>query len=67
MTKKIFAKRLKQARKNRKYSQKNLGIRVGLSDKTISIYEKGGVYPPIDNLLRITKELNIKVSDLLDD
>jgi transcriptional regulator with XRE-family HTH domain len=58
MTTKLFATKLKKAREEKGYSQKELGLRVGLSDKSISIYEKGSVYPPISNLLRIAKELD---------
>lgn len=62
MTPKILAKRLKEAREEIGYSQKELGLRVGLSDKSISIYEKGTVYPPISNLLRMAKELKKEIS-----
>lgn len=57
MTPKLMAKKLKKAREEMGYSQRTLGLRVGLSDKSISIYEKGAVYPPISNLMRISKEL----------
>jgi transcriptional regulator with XRE-family HTH domain len=64
---KIFAKRLKKAREDMGYSQKMLGVRVGLSDKSISMYEKGTVYPPVSNLLKIAKELNKEVEYFLED
>jgi len=67
MTPKIFAKRLKDAREEYGYSQKQLGLRVGLSDKSISIYEKGSVYPPISNLIRISKELKKDVEYFIKD
>lgn len=67
MTPKIFAKRLRQAREECGYSQKQLGLRVGLSDKSISIYEKGIVYPPISNLIRISKELKKDIEYFLKD
>lgn len=67
MTSKIFAKRLKEAREEIGYSQKELGLRVGLSDKSISIYEKGTVYPPISNLLKIAKELKKDIEYFLKD
>jgi len=53
MNTKIFAKRLRKAREDKGYSQKMLGVRVGLSDKSISMYEKGTVYPPVTNLHKI--------------
>lgn len=67
MTTKIFAKRLKDAREESGYSQKQLGTRVGLSDKSISMYEKGTVYPPVSNLLKIAKELDKDISYFLED
>lgn len=67
MTPKIFAKKLREAREEIGYSQKQLGLRVGLSDKSISMYEKGTVYPPVSNLLRISKELKKGVEYFLKD
>jgi transcriptional regulator with XRE-family HTH domain len=63
----IFAKRFKKARIEKGYSQKQLGMRVGLSDKSISMYEKGIVYPPISNLLKLAKELDKDISYFLSD
>lgn len=62
-----FAKRFKEARINKGYSQKQLGMRVGLSDKSISMYEKGVVYPPISNLLKLAKELDKDIAYFLSD
>ena len=67
MNSKIFAKRLRTAREEKGYSQKDLGLRVGLSDKSISIYEKGNVYPPVCNLLKIAKELGKSIGCFLED
>ena len=67
MNTKIFAQRLRDAREEMGYSQKTLGMRVGLSDKSISIYEKGTVYPPISNLLKIAKELKKDIGYFLED
>jgi len=44
-----------------------LGVRVGLSDKAISMYEKGTVYPPVTNLLKIAKELDKDIGYFLED
>ncbi|MFA5633747.1 MAG: helix-turn-helix transcriptional regulator [Candidatus Dojkabacteria bacterium] len=65
MNTKLFAKRLKDARKDAGFSQMQLGMRVGLSDKSISMYEKGTVYPPVSNLLKIAKELKKDISYFL--
>lgn len=67
MNTKIFAERLKTAREQMGYSQRVLGMRVGLSDKSISMYEKGTVYPPVTNLLKIAKELDKDISYFLKD
>lgn len=67
MTTKIFAERLKEAREAMGYSQRVLGMRVGLSDKSISMYENGTVYPPVGNLLKIAKELNKDIGYFLQD
>jgi transcriptional regulator with XRE-family HTH domain len=67
MDTKIFAERLRRAREEKGYSQKTLGIRVGLSDKSISIYEKGSMYPPVTNLLKIAKELEKDIAYFLQD
>ncbi len=67
MNTKTFAQRLREAREEMGYSQKMLGVRVGLSDKSISMYEKGTVYPPVTNLLKIAKELNKDIGYFLED
>ncbi len=67
MTPRIFARKLREAREEIGYSQKQLGLRVGLSDKSISMYEKGTVYPPVSNLLKISKELKKEVEYFLKD
>ena len=67
MNTKTFAKRLREAREDMGYSQKILGVRVGLSDKSISMYERGTVYPPVTNLLKIAKELNKDIGYFLED
>jgi len=67
MNTRIFAQRLREAREQKGYSQKTLGMRVGLSDKSISMYEKGTVYPPVGNLLKIAKELDKDISYFLED
>jgi transcriptional regulator with XRE-family HTH domain len=67
MNTKIFAERLRKAREEKGFSQKMLGVRVGLSDKSISMYEKGTVYPPVTNLLKIAKELEKDIAYFLED
>ena len=67
MTSKKLGERLKKAREDKKLTQRELSIRIGLSDKSISIYEKGKVYPPLRNLFMLSKELGVDISELLTD
>ena len=60
-----FAKRLKQARELAGLSQRELGLLVGLSDKSISAYEQGRVLPPLDILPKIAKYLDKPISYFL--
>ncbi len=62
-----FQERLKTARETRNLSQRKLGMLLGLSDKAISAYESGRTYPPLDTLLRISKELGKPVSYFMDE
>ena len=67
MTPSKFAKRLKEAREEKGFSQRQLALRVGLSDKSISAYERGNTYPPVANLLIIANTLNKPVSYFLEE
>lgn len=67
MTSSKLGERLRKAREEKRLTQRELAIRVGLSDKSISIYEKGKVYPPIRNLLMLCRELDISTSQILTD
>ncbi|HHX99408.1 TPA: helix-turn-helix transcriptional regulator [Candidatus Dojkabacteria bacterium] len=65
MTPKILGSRIRKEREKKGYTQRELAMRVGLSDKSISLYEKGVSYPPIRNLLVICKELDITIGEIL--
>ncbi|MBP8979079.1 helix-turn-helix transcriptional regulator [Candidatus Dojkabacteria bacterium] len=67
MTPKILGSRIREEREKKGFTQRELAMRVGLSDKSISLYEKGVSYPPIRNLLMICKELDIVVGEILSD
>ena len=67
MNTKIFADRLRKSRIEKGLTQRELAIRVGLSDKSISIYENGKAYPPVNNLLMIAKELGKDIAYFLSD
>ena len=53
-----LASRIKKARENAHISQRELGESIGVSDKSISSYEKGRSIPPIKKLKRIAKKTN---------
>jgi transcriptional regulator with XRE-family HTH domain len=48
-----LAKRISAARSNAHLSQHELGESIGVSDKSISAYEKGRSQPPLENLRKI--------------
>lgn len=55
---KIFGKKLRKARLEKKLSQKGLGLALGLSDKTISSYESGRSYPNLEMLQKFVEILS---------
>lgn len=48
-----LGRRLKQAREEARMSQLQVGVSLGVSDKTISGYEAGRISPPIDKLIAL--------------
>lgn len=48
-----LGKRIKTAREEARMSQLQVGVSLGVSDKTISGYEAGRIAPPIDKLLHL--------------
>jgi transcriptional regulator with XRE-family HTH domain len=53
-----LAKRIRTARENAHLSQQELANGIGVSDKSISAYEKGRSYPPLKNLQKISDATN---------
>lgn len=53
-----LAKRIRTARENARLSQDELGKSIGLSDKSVSAYEKGRSQPPLENLRKIAEVTN---------
>ncbi len=51
-----IAVRIKKARVSVHISQKELGVSIGVSDKSISSYEQGRSVPPIEKLKKIAKK-----------
>lgn len=48
-----LATKIKKAREESKLSQLQVGVALGVSDKTISGYESGRISPPIDKLQKL--------------
>lgn len=60
-----LGKRISHFRKKKLLTQKELGNRLDISDKTISKWEKGTVAPDITILESLAKVLEVKLDDLL--
>ncbi|MDM5231440.1 helix-turn-helix domain-containing protein [Lysinibacillus pakistanensis] len=56
--------KIKFFRKQKKMTQKELGVKISKSDNTISNYEKGIIAPSQDALFALAEALDIKVDDL---
>lgn len=67
MQQKEIGMQISAARKKLKYTQRELAEKLGVSDKTISKWERGAGYPDISLLLPLCRELGIEVSQLLGD
>lgn len=53
-----LAKRIRQAREGVHLSQQQLGKAIGVSDKSVSAYEKGRALPSIEKLKKIATSTN---------
>lgn len=56
---------LKRLRKNQNLTQKELGLRVGLSKAVVSKYENGLGYPNYDTLIRLAQQFGVTTDYLL--
>lgn len=61
----IFAENLRAARQALGLTQKELGARIGYSEKAISKWECGGAIPPAAELLRLSEVLHMSLDALL--
>lgn len=50
-----LGRKLRQAREEARLSQLQVGVALGVSDKTISGYESGRISPPIDKLMSLAE------------
>lgn len=57
--------RVKTARLEKGYSQKELGNLIGVSDATINGYEKGGRKPTLVNLIKLSELLELTPNYIL--
>lgn len=56
--------KLKEKRKEKKYTQTELGKEVGVSKNTISSYERGEYEPTLKIALKIASTLDCEISEL---
>jgi len=59
--------KIRISRRQLGFSQRELGEAVGMSDKTISGYEVGGVFPSLDVLRAIAQVANKPLSYFIDE
>lgn len=62
----LFGKNLKFLRAQKKLSQEQFAIEIGLNRGNIASYEKGTAEPNVSNILKIVKYFNIDLSDLVE-
>ena len=60
-----IGKFIAEERKIKKYTQRELADKLGISDKTISKWERGNGFPEVSLLLPLCNELEITVNELL--
>lgn len=60
-----FGNRLRQLRKERKLTQKELAGRIGVKNSVISFYEVGDRTPSLEVLVKLSKALHVSTDVLL--
>ena len=63
---KIFGQVLREARKERGYSQESLGFKSGYHRTYISLIERGNKIPTLQTLFNLASALDITASDLVE-
>lgn len=58
--------KLKEIRKNKKFTQKDVAQKLNISQQTYSDYENGKSEPNIDVLKKLSKLFNISIDNLVD-
>ena len=62
---KVFGSNLKRMRKQKRISQQRFAESVGVSQRTVSHYERGESQPALECLCRIADSLETSVDELL--
>jgi len=60
----MFGRRLKELRKKRGLSQKELAAAIGVHQFQISKYETGTYFPTVGNVIEIAKTLHVGIAEL---
>lgn len=63
----VFAKRLKELRKEQNLSQEKLATEIKVDKSTIAKYETNKIDPSLDMVLKIAKYFKVPISYLFDD
>lgn len=61
-----FGKKVKELRLKKNYTQKEIAVRIGVSEQAISKWEKGECLPDVYNLALLAQILNASADSLLD-
>ena len=61
-----FGKRVREFRTRKNYSQREIALRIGVSEQAVSKWENGDCLPDIYNLKLLAQILHISVDSLLD-
>ena len=61
-----FGKRVKSFRLRNNYSQKEIALKIGVSEQAVSKWENGECLPDVYNLKLLTQALRVSVDSLLD-
>ncbi len=61
----LFSKRLKELRKERELTQKQLGEKIGVTKVSVCCYENGTRTPTLDTLIDLANALNVELTYLL--
>ena len=61
-----IAENIKEYRKSKKMTQKELGGKIGKSEISVRKYESGDINPPLDVLNSISTALGVTISELID-